>query len=278
MAEQAFVKAFLSMLSAQPTIYDNDYQQPPHNSLKKVPVLQIILPALPENKSEAATSSAFIAVTFKSLKPPQSFTISLQPTDTISDIKVQLASEPKAPPADAQRLLLKGKALADTKLLKEYNIKEGDTVNLVVKPGFEWDPSKPTKSSLLSPKEKRTMPTTGSKSDVLTRRHQRIPSVILTPSPSSVSPSTEKPMDITLALDTASIAPMSGDEHSSYHTTVAQPGFWERLHSFLRSEFSTETDALLAFEDYLRASKGTLTASEIAKIRDEVGVIGMAGT
>jgi UV excision repair protein RAD23 len=39
-----------------------------------------------------------------------------------------------------------------------------------------------------------------------------------------------------------------------------------------------DRDALLAFEDYLRASKGTLTASEIAKIRDEVGVIGMAGT
>lgn len=45
-----------------------------------------------------------------------------------------------------------------------------------------------------------------------------------------------------------------------------------------RSEFSNESDALQAFEDYLCASKGSLTASEIAKIRDEVGVIGMAGT
>jgi UV excision repair protein RAD23 len=33
-----------------------------------------------------------------------------------------------------------------------------------------------------------------------------------------------------------------------------------------------------AFEDYLAASKGVLTASEIAKIRDSVGFTGMAGT
>jgi len=45
-----------------------------------------------------------------------------------------------------------------------------------------------------------------------------------------------------------------------------------------RSEFPNRGDASIAFEDYLAASKGVLTASEIAKIRDFVGVIGMAGT
>jgi ubiquitin-like protein 4 len=45
-----------------------------------------------------------------------------------------------------------------------------------------------------------------------------------------------------------------------------------------RSEFTTEADTLTAFEDFLRASKGSLTASQIAKIRDQVGVVGMAGT
>lgn len=34
----------------------------------------------------------------------------------------------------------------------------------------------------------------------------------------------------------------------------------------------------LAFEDFLCATKGSLTASEIAKIRDTVGVVGMGGT
>ena len=44
-----------------------------------------------------------------------------------------------------------------------------------------------------------------------------------------------------------------------------------------RSEFATREDAATAFEDYLLASKSTLTVSEIAKIRDHVGIIGMAG-
>ena len=47
---------------------------------------------------------------------------------------------------------------------------------------------------------------------------------------------------------------------------------------FYRTEFSSQTDAITAWEDFLRASKGTLSVSEIAKIRDAVGVMGMAGT
>ena len=77
---------------------------------------------------------------FKSLKPHAIFAISVRLTDTISAIKTQLSAEPSAPPADAQRLLFKGKALADGKLLKEYNnIKDGDTINLMVKPGYDWN-------------------------------------------------------------------------------------------------------------------------------------------
>ena len=45
-----------------------------------------------------------------------------------------------------------------------------------------------------------------------------------------------------------------------------------------RAEFPSQTDAVTAWEDFLRASKGTLSVSEIAKIREAVGVMGMAGT
>ena len=83
-------------------------------------------------------------MTFKSTKPVQVYALDVQPTDTISSIKAQLASVPGAPPADVQRLLLKGKALADSKILREYAVKDGDTINLMVKPGFDWDPSKAT--------------------------------------------------------------------------------------------------------------------------------------
>lgn len=46
----------------------------------------------------------------------------------------------------------------------------------------------------------------------------------------------------------------------------------------LSAEFSNKTDAAMAWEDFFRASKGGLSPSEIAKIRDSVGVVGMAGT
>ncbi|KAF9460023.1 ubiquitin-domain-containing protein [Collybia nuda] len=287
-AEQAFVKTFLNTLSTQPVTYADDYQQPSQNSLKRVPVLPIEVPAPPKRKQSEATasSSASISILFKSSKPPASFTISVHPTDTISSIKSQLAAEPSAPPVDAQRLVLKGKALADGKLLKEYNIQDGDTVNLMIKPGFDWDPSKPTLTSSPSPssstpemslgdrKPLSLNPTPGSKPS----RHQRIPSVVLSPSPSNEVPGfVEK--DILLTLDSSVIPPtVSTESLSTYGATIAQPEFWERLYAFLKSEFTTDSDTLTAFEDFLRASKGSLTASQIAKIRDQVGVVGMAGT
>lgn len=187
---------------------------------------------------------ASITVTFKSLKPAKAFTLSVQPTDTISDIKTQLAAEPAAPPADAQRLLLKGKALADGKLLQEYSVKDGDTVNLMVKPGFEWDPSKLSASPSADQQRLNVtdLDSTGSITLVPSQDrkskmgHTRIPSVVLSPSP-SLTPSNEgKLVDIPLVLDTSTIpasSSSSGAEHSVYHDQLAQPLFWERLYDFL---------------------------------------------
>lgn len=185
---------------------------------------------------------------FKSLKPPATFTISVRPTDTISAIKAQLAAETSAPPADAQRLLFKGKALSDGKLLKEYsNIKDGDTVNLMIKPGYDLNPTASTPplvsvSPMLTPEQE-----PGSnlfKSGTLDpearsrhggRRHQRIPSVVLSPSPSVESSGTVE-KDIMLDID-AGVLPspvLRSDTMSTYHQTVAQPEFWDRLHTFLK--------------------------------------------
>jgi len=282
-AEQAFARTFLNTISTQPITYSDDYQQPSQNSLKRVPVLQIPVPPPPERKtqSQASTSSsASISLVFKSLKPPASYTVSVRPTDTVSSIKAQLAAQPTAPPADAQRLLLKGKALADAKLLQEYSIKNGDTVNLVLKPGFDWDPTKPPTSK--SPEVTMASPTPSSLQPSPSvkpsggRKHQRIPSVVLSPSPSNDSLGTVE-KDIMLTLDAGIPSPVVQQE-STYYTTVVKPEFWERLYAFLKLEFITSADAYLAFEDFLCATKGSLTPSEIAKIRDQVGVVGMAGT
>lgn len=179
-------------------------------------------------------------LTFKSLKPAQAYTLSVSLADTIAAIKSQLANEAGAPPADVQRLLLKGKALADGKLLKEYDVKDGDTLNLMVKPGYQWDPSKVTPSAT-------TETPAGAVAEELkpitllpeptrhTRGHGRIPSVVLSPSPSLTAVTDEKVVDIPLVLDTSNIpsSPTGGPE-STFHTTISQPEFWEHLYTFLR--------------------------------------------
>ncbi|KAJ7824956.1 hypothetical protein B0H14DRAFT_3874650 [Mycena olivaceomarginata] len=48
--------------------------------------------------------------------------------------------------------------------------------------------------------------------------------------------------------------------------------------SLLPTSFPSPPNAARAWEDFLRASKGSLTASEVARTRDRVGVSGMAGT
>ncbi|KAH7886913.1 ubiquitin family-domain-containing protein [Phlebopus sp. FC_14] len=282
-AELVFVRNVVKTLASQPLTFNDDYQQPLQNTLKKVPVLSIEVPPVPERKDESSISvaAASIDITFKSLKPSQSFTLAVHSTDTISDIKSKLASQPRAPPADAQRLLLKGKALVDTKLLKEYNVKDGDIINLLVKPGFDWDPN--TMSFPVSPSEAETKrpPQSGSPPKLApVVRHSRTPSIVLSPSPSLVSLEPEgKPQDITLNLDTSAIptASLSPTARSSCQNTISQPTFWEGLYSFLKSQFTNDDDASAVFEDFLLASKGNMTANEIAKIRDSVGVIGMAG-
>ncbi|KAG1826632.1 hypothetical protein EV424DRAFT_1390170 [Suillus variegatus] len=285
-AELVFVRSFMKVIGAQPIVYSDDYNQPPQNSLKKVPILPVELPPVPERKGEPSTPpAASISITFKSTKPPQSFTLAVQPTDTVSEVKALLASQPNAPPAEAQRLLLKGKALADAKLLKEYGVKEGDTINLMLKPGFEWDPTKSPSPPSTSPVKMKysNLPEIQTPQPKLAtgHKHTRTPSIVLSPSPSIVSLEPEvKPHDIDLTLDTSLLptASISRAARSSYQTVISEPPFWDRLYSYLRTEFSNDNDALIAFEDFLRASKGGLTASEIAKIRDHVGVVGMAGT
>ncbi|KAG1877023.1 hypothetical protein C8R48DRAFT_689478 [Suillus tomentosus] len=285
-AELVFVRSFVKVIGAQPIVYSDDYNQPPQNSLKKVPILPVELPPVPERKGEPSTPpAASISITFKSTKPPQSFTLAVQPTDTVSEVKALLSSQPNAPPAEAQRLLLKGKALADAKLLKEYGVKEGDTINLMLKPGFEWDPTKSPSPPSTSPVKMKysNLPEIQTPQPKLAtgHKHTRTPSIVLSPSPSIVSLEPEvKPHDIDLTLDTSLLptASISRAARSSYQTVISEPPFWDRLYSYLRTEFSNDSDALIAFEDFLRASKGGLTASEIAKIRDHVGVVGMAGT
>lgn len=312
-AEVAFLRVYLNTLGAQPVIYKDDYQQPPENSLKKIPVLQvpriakdngshadvdqIALPAPPRRSSSSTSTSTSLTLTFKSLKPPAAYTLAVHPTDSIQAVKERLAAQPNGPPVAAQRLLLKGKALADAKLVKEYPLADGDTVNLVLKAipapvdkDIAMADATPSAAATAKPPTLTLDPPLATSTGP--RRHTRIPSVVLSPSPSSESPAASV-NDITLTLDADHDGGLPSEELSAYHVALAEPEFWEKLLAFLRyvffvcssrdlilcsESFPAPADAERAWEDFLRASKGTLTASEVARIRDHVGVVGMAGT
>lgn len=40
-AELVFFRSFIKVIGAQPIVYSDDYNQPPQNSLKKVPILPV---------------------------------------------------------------------------------------------------------------------------------------------------------------------------------------------------------------------------------------------
>ncbi|TDL22700.1 hypothetical protein BD410DRAFT_193638 [Rickenella mellea] len=301
-AELAFVKSHLNTLGSLPVQYPNDHRQPPQNTLKRIPILPIDLPPPPTPKAPLDSSpSGSISITFKSIKPPRAFTLpSVNPTDSIAMLKAQLATQPGAPPPDAQRLLLRGKALADGKLLKEYDAKDGDSFTVMVKPGFQWDwntsaPAPPAAVAATQPPA--PAPTlaaaqsTDADGDVQMKlepdvsamkrkgSHTRIPSVVLSPSPSiSDSPMLGTPTSIHLTLDTSGIPTASElAEGDAFQRKMSSPAFWQRLHAFLTAQFDTTDDANRAFESFLLGSKGYLSANDIAKIRDSVGVMGMGG-
>ena len=133
--------------------------------------------------------------------------------------------------------------MADTKLLKEYNVQDGDTINLMVKPGVEWDPiAKPKElpSLLLSGVPPLQETETASLSPAppekeMKRGHSRIPSVVLSTPASPL----EKPQDIQLVdgdgltLSTEMPTELSIPQ-STYRTAVSQPEYWQKLLTFLR--------------------------------------------
>ncbi|QRV76782.1 ubiquitin family protein [Ceratobasidium sp. AG-Ba] len=264
MEEATFVKTHIAALSTLPTTYANDFQPAPEDLVRtRVFPIEILPP--PDRKPVQAGVTGQINVTVKSLKPALSFPLAVLPTDSIASIKDQLALHPRAPPADAQRLLLKGKALADNKLLREYDIGDGATINLLVKPGVDWTGEEKPMSTLDKAPGHLRIPS---------QDNMAIPSVVLSPIP---DPEGRAPSPHALALD-ATPPPLSSSVRPSYHQTIASPEFWDKLHAFLSTEFSNREDADGAFESFLIASKEQLTAGEIAKIRDATGIIGMAGT
>lgn len=193
-------------------------------------------------------------------------------TDSVAQLKQSIASSSSsAPPPDSQRLLLKGKALTDSKLLKEYDISDGSIVHLYFKA--------PAASSSAAPAVARAPETSSSSAPVDE------------PSTSTQSPPSPAPPSLTITTSVEDgpgtsmpltnydlAAPPTGPQpeitSATFHKTLSDPTFWQKIHALCVTEFEHGDEADLAWEHFLRAMKGKLSAGEAAKIRDVVGVRG----
>lgn len=196
---------------------------------------------------------------------------------------------------------MKGKALVDSKLVKDYEIKDGATITVMSK--VESTPKAAEPESLATPSsaspnnDSQTVPSPNleaSPSYTHKRRVSDIPAVVLSPAgtpaqttpllqPTSIvtdalthlPPSQASP--IPLDLNSIPLPPSVSMENTPYHSTIASPQFWLDLREFLEARFSGKDDGDAAFEEFLLSAKSKLSPHEIAKIRDEVGKTGMAG-
>jgi ubiquitin-like protein 4 len=250
-------------------------------------------------------------------------TLPIQPANSILSLKTTLSSQQSTPltgsTPDQLRLLLKGKALLDAKLVKDYDIKDGSTITVMStsssKPAAAPAPEDTSATSAsmdLNKADRDPVPPAGSPSlnpTVPRAGHQRrvsdIPAVTLSPAgtPMATTPllqpttlSTESLSHVPLVpaspqlksgsipIDLASIPlPISASQDDSpYHQTMANPQFWKEFRVFLEQKFGKDAggrpgDGEVAFEEFLRGAKANLSAHEIARIRDAVGITGMGG-
>ena len=213
-------------------------------------------------------------MTVKSLKPALSFVVKIAPSDSIQQLKANVASSSStAPKPEFQRLLLKGKALADAKLVKEYGIAEGAVVNMVLKPGWDDMPKTgselggdPTSTGVSIPKE--PVPPPGA-----------IPSLTISdadPAAEGTTSTAAFPPRPVTTLDISNPATGPGPSNSTaeFHNTIADPEFWRKVYALCQSEFISDQEADGCWHAFLGGVRAKLSPGEIAKIQDAVGVTG----
>jgi hypothetical protein len=217
-------------------------------------------------------SDTSVTLTVKSLKPSLTITVTAQLTDSVADLKSLVAkSSSTAPAVDTQRLLVKGKTLSDTKLLKEYDLVDGATIHLLLKPADKAHPG-PSSSPALAPAPSQSSAGMSASTFTPTSTHPDPPALTITTSLDD-SHSTSMPLTITDAV-APPLGPQPQVSSAAFHQTISDPAFWQKIHALCVSEFTYENDADQTWETFLVAMKGKLSAGEAAKIRDVVGVRG----
>ncbi|GAA5881868.1 hypothetical protein JCM3774_005759 [Rhodotorula dairenensis] len=141
-AELAAFKATADLLASQKLRLPNSFIPPVEQRHKRATLVNVPVCPPPSTAADddtagpsSAGAEALYTLTIKSSKPPLALTLDASPTWTIGDLKHRLAEQypEKAPAPPSQRWILKGKAMGDNKLLKEFAVTPADTViNLMI--------------------------------------------------------------------------------------------------------------------------------------------------
>ncbi|KAK9470225.1 uncharacterized protein V1510DRAFT_408596 [Dipodascopsis tothii] len=161
--ESVFCKAFLHLLSAQEEKYDAKFTA--EFTIEQRPSLKAPFPAMPviKKKKAAVKDDSHMTIGFKSLRPPQfnEEITSLQPSDTVLAAKRMLiASLGLDYDLTSIRLLLKGKVVPDSRLLKEVVGPSGKCQFMVMMPSSRGSsqPATPSVSSHITSKDGYSVP------------------------------------------------------------------------------------------------------------------------
>lgn len=184
-----------------------------------------------------------ITLSIKSLKPSLVFSLACPSTSTISSLKALLAEQNASAPApELQRWILKGKGMGDDKLLREFTVKNGAVVNLMI-----------------------VKPAAGS----LSNDEPAVPALTLTSE-------SQKP-SISVAIP--AVEPTPAPSHRDI--VLASPALWVDTLALLRKHFGAsdegERAAAATFESWLSSSMDKISASDKAMIREKTGISVMGG-
>ncbi|EFP89945.1 hypothetical protein PGT21_029914 [Puccinia graminis f. sp. tritici] len=293
------VKRHLQALCKQQLQLTNEHNSSLESRPRRVNCPQVPLaepPAPLTDESTGLANSEPIKITIKSLKPPLSFSIACSPSSTISELKQLLCdSDSSAPPVEAQRLVYKGKALADSKLLKEYEaIQTGETIHLIIKPDSTVSnlASSERPSSVLvepgTPISEKTLAgasggSVSSAKEGEPKLAMKIPKITME---IDGSDSSEQPCISRSRSGSVHTNPMYSPHlgiSESFKSVVTGDQFWISTRQFLESQFAGpvagpgEANARQLWEHWFNSSKEWLSPSEIARIREATGISGMAG-
>ncbi|KAI5475496.1 hypothetical protein MNV49_001310 [Pseudohyphozyma bogoriensis] len=254
--ELAFLKSHASTLSTLKQKYPGTHTPPIERRSKRPTLANIPVVPPPElsTTTDETSSTELINLTLKSLKPPLVFTLAAAPTSTILSLKHQLsAAEPTAPPPESQRWILKGKALGDGKLLKEFEVKDGAVVNLMIKAG----------SAAATP---------AATTPAMEVDEPAVPALTISTPTSSTDPTSTSPKPA-LHIETAFAPSPSTPAHPG-----AEPELWIEAYELLKKHFGgDEKKAVEGWEGWLGASQAWFTPAQKALIREKVGISAMGG-